>query len=470
VSELADLSATELLDLYRAGEASPVEAVESCLSRIEAVDDDVNAVLLLLGDRALAQAKESTDLWQRGAARAFEGIPFGLKDIIATAGVTTTGGSSLYQGLVPGEDASLAGRLIDAGGVLLAKLQTYEFACGGSFNRTFGIVHNPWDLERSTGGSSSGSAAAVAARQMPVAIGTDTGGSIRIPAAWCGITGLKATFGRVPRHGVMGLSWTLDHAGPMTRTVADTALTLGVIAGHDPRDVTTSKVPVGDYLQACQRPVVRMRVGVPSTWFLDRIHPAVASAFEASVAALEELGMTRVEVDIPWLDHVEAVGWTVMYAEMMSLHEGHLPTIEDRDAACADFLSIAPFVTAADYLKALRVRSMIQNDVARAFEGCDVIATPGVVAVAPPLATMACDVGEAEPLPWLDAGPRASLPFNVTGNPALVVPAGTVEGLPVSLQLVSRPYDEETALAVGAAYESLTQHHLLAPALLAGVA
>ncbi|MCU1379076.1 MAG: Amidase, partial [Acidimicrobiales bacterium] len=205
-------------------------------------------------------------------------------------------------------------------------------------------------------------------------------------------------------------------------------------------------------------------------WFLERIHPAVAAAFRSSVDELRSLGMDVVEVDIPMLEHVEAVGWTVMYAEMFALHEDHLPTIEDRDAACADFLSLAPFVTAGDYLKALRVRSLIQRDVERAFSNCDVLVTPGVTSVAPLLETMTCDLGNGEQIPWLDAGPRSSLPFNVTGNPALVVPSGTVEGLPVSLQIVGRPYDEETVLAVGAAYQRLTDHHLIAPPLLTNVA
>jgi aspartyl-tRNA(Asn)/glutamyl-tRNA(Gln) amidotransferase subunit A len=469
VNRLADATATELLDLYRTGAASPVDAVQACLERIDAVEPEINAVLTLLGDRALAQAADSADRWARGEARPFEGVPYGLKDIVATRGVRTTGGSSLYRDLCPTESASLAGRLEDAGGVLVAKLQTYEFACGGSLNRTFGVVRNPWALDRSTGGSSSGSAAAVAARELPVAIGTDTGGSIRIPAAWCGLVGLKATFGRVPRHGVMGLSWTLDHAGPMTRTVADTALTLGVIAGHDPRDATTSMRPVGDFLAACSRPVAGLRIGVPGNWFFDRIHPAVADAFEESVRALRDLGLEPVELQIPAFEHVEAVGWTVLYAEMMALHEPHLPTIEDRDAACSDFLAVAPFVAAGDYLKALRVRALLQRGVQRAFELCDVLATPGVASVAPPLDAMACDLGEPDPVPWLDAAPRTTLPFNVTGNPAIVVPAGLVDGLPVSLQLVGRPYDEETVLAVAAAYEAATGHDHRAPPLLAGV-
>ena len=233
-NDLSELTATELLEAYRSGKASPVEAVDACLAKMDALEPDINAVLTRLDDRARLDARESERRWARGDAKSFDGVPFGLKDIIATAGVQTTGGSGLYADWVPEESASLAQRMSNAGGILTAKLQTFEFACGGAFNRHFGIVRNPWSLERGTGGSSSGSAAAVAARELPVAIGTDTGGSVRIPAAWCGITGLKATFGRIPRHGVMGLSWTLDHAGPMTRSVADAALGVGADGGARP--------------------------------------------------------------------------------------------------------------------------------------------------------------------------------------------------------------------------------------------
>jgi aspartyl-tRNA(Asn)/glutamyl-tRNA(Gln) amidotransferase subunit A len=462
--DLADCTASELLGLYAAGEASPVEAVEAMLSRIDQVEPEINAVLTNLGEPALAQARESADRWAAGEAKSLDGVPFGLKDIIATEGVLTTGGSALYEDWVPSEGASLSDRMFDAGGILLAKLQTYEFACGGSFNKTFGIVRNPWDTERTTGGSSSGSAAAVAACEMPIAIGTDTGGSVRIPAAWCGTTGLMATFGRVPRHGVMGLSWTLDHAGPLTRSVADAAITLGVIAGHDHRDPTSSKRPVDDYLAACDSPVSGLRVGVPTNWFTEKVHPAVQAAFETSLEGLEAAGLVLVPVDLPTFDLVEIVGWTIMHGEMSSLHEGALHTLENRDAACADFYAFSPFVSASDYLKAMRVRPLIQKDVEVAFANCDVIATPGAPSIAPLLADMMCDVGD-ELIPWLDAAPRMTLPFNVTGNPALTVPAGFVDGLPVSLQLAGRPYDEATILAVGAAYERVAGHHLAVPVL-----
>lgn len=463
-TDLADLAATELLAAYAAGETTPVEATQACLARFEQVEPAINAVLLPLAERALAQAEESTRRWRTGEARTLEGVPYGLKDIIATEGVPTTGGSALYRELVPAESAALAERLEAAGGILLAKLQTFEFACGGPDNRTFGIVRNPWDLARTTGGSSSGSGAAVAAAELPVAIGTDTGGSIRIPCAYCGINGIKATFGRVPRHGVMGLSWTMDHAGPMTRSTADTALVLGVVAGRDERDPTSSSKPVPDYAAAVERPATGMRVGRATGWIVERMHPEVAATYEASLAALGEAGATIVDVELPFSAASDAASWAIIFSEMLSLHRAHFPKLEERDAMGAMLLSAAPFVHASDYLLALRARNVFQQELEAAFEGLDAVATPANLTIAPLLEDMHCDLGD-ELVPWLEVATRTQVPFNLTGNPALILPAGLVDGLPVGLQLVGRPHDESTLFTLGAAFERVTDHHRRRPPL-----
>ena len=264
VSGLADLTASELLELYRRGEASPVEAVESCLGRIQRLDQAVGAVLTLLVERALSQAEESARRWRTGEARALEGVPYGLKDIIATKGIRSTGGSPLYTEYVPTQSATLAERLEDAGGVLVAKLNTFEFAAGSNATSS-----NPWNLEHWPAGSSSGSTVAVAAHELPLAIGTDTGGSIAIPAAFCGVVGLKPTFGRIPRSGIMPLSWTLDHAGPLTRSTLDAALALKVMAGADARDPTSASAPVDDYVGNIDAGLHTICIGVPTDWFFD---------------------------------------------------------------------------------------------------------------------------------------------------------------------------------------------------------
>jgi aspartyl-tRNA(Asn)/glutamyl-tRNA(Gln) amidotransferase subunit A len=466
MSDLADLTATELLALFARGQASPVEALQACVARIEAVDPQLNAVLVLLADDAAAQAEQSERRWSAGTARPLEGVPYGLKDIIATADVRSTGGSALYRDNLPDEDAALAARLSDAGGVRLAKLHTFEFACGGAENRTFGPCRNPWDLTRTTGGSSSGSGAAVASGEVPLAIGTDTGGSIRIPAAYCGITGIKPTFGRVPRHGVMGLSWTLDHAGPMTRSVADAALMLGVIAGHDPRDPTSSRREVPDYTAALAASAEGMVVGRPRGWFEAVLQPSVAGAFEAALAELAAAGVQVVDVEIPDVDLWDVAAWSVMYPEMLSLHQEHAPDVENRDSMGAGMLATSPYVHAVDYLRALRYRTTAQVQLQTAMSGVSALVVPGATSVAPPLDAIS---GTDDSAQWLLAATRTSIPFNYTGNPGLCVPTGLADGMPASLQLVGRPHDETTLFTLGTAYQSVTAHHLARPQLLAGV-
>lgn len=461
-TDLADLTATELLAAFSDGNASPTEAVAACVRRIEAVDDKLNAVLVLLTEDAMLAAKESERRYRDGTARALEGVPYGLKDIIATAGVTTSGGSALYRANVPRQDAALAARLSKAGGVRLAKLHTFEFACGGAQNRTFGPCANPWDTSRTTGGSSSGSGAAVAAGELPLAIGTDTGGSIRIPAAYCGITGLKPTYGRVPRHGVMGLSWTLDHAGPMTRSVADAALMLGVIAGRDSRDPTSSSRDVPDYVSALGAPVEGLAVGRPRGWFEDMVQPGVLASFETSLADLASAGVTVVDVALPDVDLWDVAAWSVMYPEMLSYHQHHAADVEDRDSMGAGMLASSPYVHAVDYLRGLRYRRIAQAQLEQAMSGLAALVVPGATSVAPRLDDISTTDDSAD---WLISATRTSIPFNYTGNPGLCLPSGLVEGLPASLQMVGHPHDESTLFALGAAYQSVTSHHTAKPTL-----
>lgn len=466
-ADLADATATELLALYAAGEATPRDAVEACLARIEAAEPALNAIITLLAEEALAGADAALERWRSGTARPIEGVPYGLKDIIATEGVLTTGGSGLYLDHVPTETAAHVTRLDDAGGLLLAKLGTFEFACGGAANQAFGPVRNPWDLSRTTGGSSSGSGAAVAAGMVPLAIGTDTGGSIRIPAAYCGITGLKPTYGRVPRHGVMGLSWSLDHAGPMARSVADAALMLGLIAGPDERDPYASARPVPGYVAELGTSAGRggWRVGRLRGWYEEPMHPAVAAAYDDAVGELATLGIEVADVELPGTAVAVAGALCVLYTEMLSLHEGHLPTIEERDSMGAGLLAAAPFVAGSDYVRGLRHRRVFQQELSEAMAGFDAFVLPGACTAPPPLATMLADTGDGV-VDWLGLAMRNHIPFNYSGSPALCVPGGLSGGLPVSVQLVGRPHDEATLFAIGAAYQAATAHHQARPPLL----
>jgi aspartyl-tRNA(Asn)/glutamyl-tRNA(Gln) amidotransferase subunit A len=460
MSELADLGVAELLAAFRSGEASPLEAVESCLGRIDRLDGEVNAVLTLLVDRALAAARDSTERWLGGRPRPLEGVPYGLKDIIATAGIRTTGGSALYADWVPTGNATLVDRLEASGAVLLAKLYTFEFA--GGANAT---TCNPWDLERTAAGSSSGSVAAVAARQLPLTVGTDTGGSIAIPAAFAGVTGLKPTYGRVPRSGIMPLSWTLDHAGPITRSAEDAALALQVMAGWDPRDPTSGRAAVPDYTASIDRGVDGLRIGVPTDWFFDVCDPEIAAATHQAVAELERAGAVVREVPLPTTRQVQlhAIELTVVYAEMSSLHSPTFDRLEEYGPEFQKLLARGQFVHAADYLHALRARHLVQRDFERAFESVDAVVVPGCVCIAPRHDRMVAKIGDEE-LPLLDVISRTTAVFDIVGMPTITVPSGLDrEGMPMGVAFATRPYDEATCFQVAHAYQRLTGHHLTPP-------
>jgi aspartyl-tRNA(Asn)/glutamyl-tRNA(Gln) amidotransferase subunit A len=434
------------------------------LGRIERLDTSVGAVLTLLPERALAHASESTRRWATGEQRPLEGIPYGLKDIIAAEGIRTTGGSLLYADYLPEESAAVQERLEAAGGVLVAKLQTFEFAAGAN-----AITCNPWALDRSAAGSSSGSAAAVAARELPLALGTDTTGSIAIPAAFTGITGLKPTYGRVPRHGVMPISWTLDHVGPMTRSAVDAALALNVLAGHDPRDPTSSPSSVQNYLLDIDFGVGGLRIGKPIDWFFDVCDPQVAEATHESYSTLSAAGAIVAEVSLPTTRRVDihAIDTTIVAAELASLHRINFDRLDDYGPEFSRLLARAQFVHASDYLQALRVRHLIQLDFERAFDEVDVLIVPGCVSVAPRHDDLRVRIGREE-VPWVDVVSRTTKVFDIAGLPSCTIPSGFDDlGLPMSISIVARPFAESLCLRVARAYQSLTPHHAALPPLVA---
>jgi aspartyl-tRNA(Asn)/glutamyl-tRNA(Gln) amidotransferase subunit A len=462
MSQIADLSVSELIDVYRSRRASPVEAVKSCLGRIARLDGRVNAVLTLVPEQALRAAAESTERWLRGEERALEGVPFGLKDIIATAEVRTTGGSALYRAWMPKTSATVAERLVGAGAVLLAKMNTFEFA--GGANAT---TCNPWDLERTAGGSSSGSAAAVAARELPLTIGTDTGGSIAIPAAYVGITGLKPTYGRVPRTGVMPLSWTLDHVGSLTRTTLDAAMTLQVIAGWDAGDPNSGRCPVPDYLSAIGEGAEGLRIGIPTDWFFDICDPEIYAATYEAARQFQDAGATVSEVSLPSTRTValHAIELTLVYAEMSSLHSSTLDRLAEYGPEFQKLLARGQFVHAADYLHCLRARHLLQLDFQEAFDSVDALIVPGSVSVAPRHDHMVAQVGSKE-IPLLDVISRTTAVFDIVGIPTITVPSGfDKRGLPMAVAIATRPYDEITCLRLGYAYQQLTSHHAATPSI-----
>jgi aspartyl-tRNA(Asn)/glutamyl-tRNA(Gln) amidotransferase subunit A len=459
-----ELTLAEATEKIKTKELSPVELTESVLARIESVEPKITAFATVTVDiarKAAAQAEQEIAVGEyRGP---LHGIPMGIKDLYETAGVATTSSSKVRSDYVPTHDSAVVEKLSAAGMVMVGKTHTHEFAFGAVTPTT----RNPWDVEYVPGGSSGGSGAAVAAGECMVGMGSDTGGSIRIPASVCGTVGLKPTYGRVSRRGVASLSWALDHVGPLTRTVRDTALVMDAIAGYDRADPASVDVPVPDFTAELDAGVAGLRIGVPTNYFTDRVDPEVAQAVSTAIALLEEQGARLREVTIPLAEYIAPTEWAIMLPEASAYHQGML---REKAALYGDdvrlFLETGELVLATDYIKALRARTLIQQAWRGMFESIDVL-------IAPTLATPAFRVDEPE-ITWPDGSQEAatdsyvrlSAPANVTGLPALSVPCGfTTGGLPIGMQILGRPFSEPTLLTVGEAYESATDWAKLAPAL-----
>ena len=451
-TNLCYLTISQAGERLRTQKLSPVELTRAFLDRIEAVDDKLHCYILVTAEEALRQARTAEAEILRGGYRGpMHGIPFALKDIYDTAGITTTAGSRLYLDRVPTEDATTTARLKAAGGVLLGKLHTYEFALGGpDFSTPFPPARNPWNTEHITGGSSSGSGAGVAAGLTMGALGSCTGGSIRGPASLCGIVGLKATYGRVSRAGVVTLSWSQDHCGPMTWMVEDTALMLQAIAGHDPRDPASSRAPVPDYSLALREDVKGLVLGLPRDYYFTpsaEVSAEVVSIVEEGVAALEGLGARVEEVNLPSLPYVRAANSVIMVAEAAAFHQKNL---SERPQDYGDItrarFRMGRMFTARDYVQAQRWRPVAVREFAAALQKVDLLVTP----------TMTQAAGKFEgydPL-FTSKGPSFTAPFNFTGLPAISVPAGFTEaGLPVGMQIAGKPFDEPGVIRAAYTYQ-----------------
>ena len=443
-NDLADLSAAALLRGYQAGAFDPVEVVDACQARIDSADATIGAVATPDGT-AREQAARSAERWRRGDAGPLEGVPVGVKDIIDTAGLCTAAGSPLFAGRVPSADATVVARLREAGAVILAKTTTPEFAFG---DESGDGVRNPSAPDRWAGGSSSGSAAGLAAGLFPVALGSDTGGSIRVPASYCGVSGLKPTFGLVPRDGVFGVSWTLDHVGPMARTVADLGLVLGVIAGGCDADPYASDRPVPDYGRLAES-IQGTRVGVVDGWLAEGNSPAVTAAVSSALERLEQLGCAVEPVPFPHAELAGTIAWVITVVEFAAHHVSNMHRIGEFTPSAACRLAAGARTSAFDYLKALRARSMVQGDLDSVFERVDVLVTAATPTTAPDPATFFDDGDRL----WLDKVARTFLPFNLTGQPALVMPVGSDEGRPAAVQIVAPPHADALCLQIGAALQ-----------------
>jgi aspartyl-tRNA(Asn)/glutamyl-tRNA(Gln) amidotransferase subunit A len=462
-NELAFLTIAEAARLIERKRLSPVELASALIDRTERLDPQINAYLLLTAERAFDQASRAEREIAAGHYRgAMHGIPFGLKDIYSTAGIRTTGHSRICLDTIPSADATTVRKLYDAGAVLTGKLATHEFAHGGpSFDLPWPPARNPWNREHFTGGSSSGSGAAVAAGFVPAALGSDTGGSIRGPAALCGIVGLKPTYGLVSRHGVYANSFSFDHAGPMTWTVEDCAIMLQAIAGHDPSDPASAARPVPEYRAALTGEIKGLRIGVVRHLHEDdcAVTSEVNAALEAAFAVLRSLGATLGEVRLrPAQDYYD-VKVTIAESELLAVHERALRT---RPGAFGeDFLGRvlpAVLISGRDYIQAQRERRGMLAEMAPVYANFDVLVTATAGGPAPTLGS------------WrtIEFWRRPSLttPFNVTGGPALAQCIGfSGSGLPLSMQIVGRPFDDATVLRVAHAYEAATAWRARRPQL-----
>ncbi|MEU5534348.1 amidase [Streptomyces sp. NPDC020362] len=458
-----ELSLAAAADAIRARELSPVELVDSVLDRVEQVEPHLDAYVTVTAEQARRAAREAEREAAHGRHRGpLHGIPMGLKDLIDVAGMATTASSRVRAGHRAQADSTVVSRLTAAGAILVGKTHTHEFAYGLTTPQT----SNAWDRTRVAGGSSGGSAVAVAAGTAAFSLGTDTGGSIRVPAALNGVVGLKPTYGLVPRHGVTSLSWSLDHVGPITRTVEDAAMVLTALAGHDPRDPASLAAPAVDYRPGADTDLTGLRIGLPRTYYFDHVDAEVEAAVRRAVGQLEALGAQLVEIDIPMTRYIQATQWGLMVPEATAYHEGTLRTVPDLYRADVRILLEAgELMTAGDYLRAQRSRTLMQREWARMLGEVDVIAAPTVptTAVGADQETITWPDGTVEGVS--DAFVRLSAPANITGVPALSVPVGhDTAGLPIGMQLLGRPLGERALLRGGHAYERKQPARALAPA------
>ena len=470
MSDLVWRSAAELGRMIAKKEVSPVEVVRALLDRIAALDGKLKSFITVCGDQALEAARAAeAELMAGRVAGPLHGVPYGPKDLYNTKGIKTTGGSKILADSVPAADSTVVARLGAAGMLVLGKLNMHEFAYGPEgLNAHYGDAWNPWDASthRVAGGSSSGSGVAVAAGLCPAALGSDTGGSIRIPCSLCGISGIKPTYGRVSRAGVLPLSWSMDHAGPMARTVADCALMLRAMAGYDPADPTTSVLPVPDYAAALTGEVKGLRVGLLRAHFTDVAAPEVRMAVDAAAKQLEQAGAVVDEVNLTEVVHVAAASFAIVATEALAYHAGWLRArAADYQPDVRERLKMGALVSGVHYVRGQQVRQLVRREVDAALARRDVLLAPATPIPAPVLGEKEAHLGDGKS-DVRSALIRLTRPFNFSGHPACSVPCGfTAGGLPIGMQVVGRPFDEATVLRVGDAYQRRTDWHARRPVL-----
>lgn len=464
MTDLTSLSLREVAAQIKSGDVSPVDVTQACLERAEATQATLNAFSRLMPETAMDEAKAAeADIAAGNWKGELHGVPIGIKELYDIAGVPTTSSSAQRANWVADTDSASVAQLRQAGAVILGKTHTHEFA--------YGIVtptsRNPWNPDCIPGGSSGGSGASVGSGSTYMSMGSDTGGSIRIPAAVCGTVGLKPTFGRCSRAGVTSLSWSLDHVGPLTRTVADAAVSLNALAGYDPRDPGSVDVPTEDYTAALDKDVEGMRIGVPKNYFFENVDPEVEASVRAAIEKLVGEGAILTEVEIPYASQIMAIEFAICLPEASEYHRAMLranPDLYNDDVRT--FLEAGELVPATRYLQALRVRQLMQQEWARMFADIDVLIAPAVSSPATPAGQESVTWASGDEEPLSSVFVRLSAPANVTGLPSIATPCGfTQGGLPVAFQAIARPFAEATSIRLCDAYQRMTDWGTRRPAL-----
>jgi len=448
---------------------SPVELTDTVLKQIERAEPKINAFITVLAEQARAVAKAHEDMISAGYYLGpLHGIPIALKDNLYTKGVRSTAGSKVLGDFVPEEDATVTARLKSAGAIIVGKTNMHEFAWGGTTdNPHYGPTRNPWDPRRFPAGSSGGSGAAVAARECFGAIGTDTGGSIRLPSAVNGVTGIRPTIGRVSNYNIVPLAWSMDTAGPMTRTVADCATMFNFIAGHDPKDEASARIPVSDYTAQLNRGVKGIRIGIVPDYFFTHLQPPVHDAVRGALRVLEGQKAEVVEVEIANIHGNISAQLTIESAEPSTYHQHWLRTRpQDYGDDVRVLLEVGEMLLATHYLQAQRYRTLLRHEFVEAFEHVDVFICPTLPFVATPVGDMKVVIEGGKEEDMLSAIMQYTGVPSLTGLPSMSVPCGfSPDGLPIGMQIIGKPFDEATIFRVGHAYQQATDWHTRAPNL-----
>lgn len=467
--ELLGLSLAEAARKVRAREISPVDLVQASLARIRATDAVLRAYITVFEEQALQVAKAAEIMVAAGHGLGpLHGIPIALKDNVAVRGSRTTAGSKVLGDWVPDADATIAARLRQAGAIFIGKTNMHEFAWGGtSANPHYGAVRNPWNTAHFPAGSSGGSGVAVAARSCYGAVGTDTGGSIRLPSAINGVVGIRPTYGRVSNHGIIPLAWSMDTAGPMTRTVEDCALMFAAMAGYDPKDPTTAARPCADYGADLGQSLRGLRIGIVSGYFFHHLQPPVRDAVQAALASYEKLGAQLVEVEIENIHGNISAQLTIESAEPSTYHQRWLrERPQDYGDDVRTLLEVGEMLLATHYLQAQRYRTLLRNEFINAFRTVDAFVCPTLPFTATKLGATTVVIENGVEEDMLSAIMQFTGVASLTGLPALNVPCGfDAAGLPIGMQLIGRPFDEATLFRMGHAFQTATDFHLRAPDL-----